>query len=519
MNKNPHLYVKKKLKERRFTFDEMTLKMGVNRTTLYRLLQPEAILPHIYRDGIINFLNLNKVEQEEFQSLLNSTDEKQNDALENPWLPLLFSEYNKCEVENFVSYYNSSNKKNNICIVPSSEEPLKSFFSLVINEIKALSNTQVRIYLGDCFYTNFLYPLVSDIHSIVEENKTLDIKISHFVNLTMTNLPETISHFNQILSLTSFSIYEAYNSIDINLNDNIYDLFLITYGNNYWFGDIRNQKIHVIYSNDAIMLSFLENKFILKQCQYKKLLQDRIFFNNFSIDEIEERLNSRENRESIINLISNEIDNLILTANKSLEYENNFSRLLVKSNLCFEAFPTKYLIDLVNRAIKLLEKNNIPLELFAPKIRTLLDISAVRTSIKTNPRAIKNIDFLSELGTLDFLESGRISDHPSLLGAFTKEEAKEVFKEIYNRSKDSDNYKLYICQRKFFNDKYCLLCIKGFGFSIEYVDMDKRILKSLHYIEDKNLSNSMYEYMYNEQFQNNLLLLNHKEIENLIENA
>jgi len=470
MSMTPRDFIKLKLKERNLTFDFLSEKININRTKLFRLLQPEAVLPLVYRDRIINILGFNIQEKEDFLSTLQSNVFVNQLETENPWLNFLFTDQiEENSIKNSVTSYNKG--------IPT-DISLEDFTNNITNTIRQSQNIEtlrLRIYVCGCFYVNLLTPLFNIVANIK------DSKIRHFINLPINDLNCAIYRLNHIMQATKYIKYRAYQS---DFEGTLWDTFLIECGNTYYYGDIRLGKLHFYSSSSTNLFTFWKNKYDSFWPQYKEIIienKEMLGINFYDQSSLHKSLRS------------------ILECSQIFwNLEGNYQHMIFKSNMCYDAVPRNFyysLLDSVlNDEITNISDDNKVL------IGELLNIVDLRNRHKVYSKDNNSIDFYTIYGIKSFIKTGKLSDHLPGLKEFDYNARIHILKSLINTNQQEQNFHMYISEREFFDNKYAICCFNGYGFAVEHlIHNEDNQFTSTSYcvIELKDLSTSLWEHMNN----------------------
>lgn len=490
---SPKDFVKQKLKERGSTFEELSAKLDINRTKLFRLLQQDAILPIAIRDKIINILSLSPGEQAEFGDLLHKSNLSISQDLENPWIKFLFNHQEYNAIEELATWYKEG--------IPFDIE-LSDFFHLLHSTLEEEASSisdkskQIRfsIYISGCFYENLLLPLLK-ITNIIK-----DAKIHHFVYLPVDDLKKSTINFSLILKSTSNSKYRAYSAIfkdgagkdginkDALSKDVLGDMFLIECGNHYFYGDIRKEKLHFFCSAEVNTFSFWKNKFQTIWPHYTPIIEGYHTIEPLKVG----------NKEEIIKALRSLLESSQILWN----LEGSYQHMLFKANMCYDAIPQNIYLKIVNSTMNDLNinMNNEDIAL----IGDLLSVLDLRYRHKLNSKEHNSIDFYSLDGIKAFLKTGMLSDHIPNTNEISSSDRFTILQSLIYDSKKEQTFHMYVSEKDIFNNKFLLNCFKGYGFVVQHLDdhldcLDDNEVPYYCVLRLKELSESLWLHMTNEK--------------------
>ncbi len=466
---NIETFLNNKLLERNIDIDDFVSRCGKSKSTIYRIMKGYQKPSSSLTDTIINVLNLNKQEQQQFRyysNLLDTDEELLNtrEEVEN----LLFKpkqfEYKKIELV----YYNSEK------YIKSFEDILNELFSCSINH-DFLCNLRI-INCCDFNILKFIYETFS---KFKENNKNL--KIDHLVSFSKNFNKENILVLSEILPLLSFDFYSAFYCENNGTFSNsiFHDFMILNYEyklengekvqNDLYISFIKGGLSECILVKDANLKDFFERAYESLQKDYSKILNNDTNFTN--------------------------IGDLLVSL------ESNYDSCLIKPNLCYDRIPVNIYKNFLSRMsiqdkakfIENLYNSSFTSNEVESKIEEMINQLNLRNSF-----SYKNVqhDIFTRKGLEDFAKTGKLSDHLDDLPAFNKKEIKDILEHIKKRDIDKkDKYEFFIVKDNLYNEDLIFIIFKEHGILIEY-NSEKYKFKNFPHclIEQKTLCNIFLDF-------------------------
>jgi len=458
-------------KDQDMKLEDLQKKLNTSRTTLYRYMKGiNQITPDVAQ-GIIEALNMNIQQSLEFSKFV-SLSAFDHSLIESRAVLDDFMFGKKTESKSLFDiemiFYNNDKYFRTL------KEVLDHIYSL--RSEKGISGV-LKIY--NCMSENIFAYLTEYLNRVLSEG--IDLEVEQFVGLSEKDYLQNTYSFINTFPLMKYEKYRFYfresESSDRMMPDSALMALKFTRDgkevNQYFsFSFYEDSLAECIAFNDDYMYSFLSKYYENLKSSYKNVMKkyDNIDFNDDIFTEMQ-------------------------------KYGDN---CLVKPNPCYDKIPMEVYNSLLKRMnseelIKLLSS------VTGQKIEPHLLPAALEKTNKYLMRRVENttsskrIDIYCEPGMIEFVETGKLTDHLENLPAFNAEEKNMILKYLLERSNCTEtNYSLYITKDSLSHKDMIFVVIRDFGVTIEYIlPENKEGLWKVVVIQNARLASIFFDYFDN----------------------
>jgi len=182
-----------------------------------------------------------------------------------------------------------------------------------------------------------------------------------------------------------------------------------------------------------------------------------------------------ENLKSSFTNVMRKYENISFEDDIFTEMSKHDNSCLVKPNPCYDKIPLEVYNSLLNRM-----SSDEMIELFSSMFGKRLEADEIPATLEkafaylkkriTNVNSVRHTDIYSKQGMVEFVQTGKLTDHLDHLPAFNREEINKVLEHINARNNDpKDKYILYITEDGFAHNDFIFSVYKDFGIIVEYV--------------------------------------------------
>ena len=441
---NINTYFKKKMKEKNMQVDDLIQASGSSKSTIYRVMNGLQKPSDELSGKLIEILNLNASEEQEFNYYISSSNADENiiearKAVYN----LLFGEKTCTPNKIELVYYDD-------------EKYIRTFDNILeaIILVSEENNFSCQIKLINCIQNNIISPLVSTVKTLI--SKKCLYSIEHLINFSThdfkTNI-DTLASIIPILTLDNYSIKYREDEKVSNYGF-FHDFLIISIAYNKDSGELVDttyyisifpntlSACYVVHAHDENTIDFFERNYDFLSMEYNSALSSR-----------------------------RTLDEYISTI-RELYFENDV--FLYRSHLPLSRVPLSVyksvlervpIGDFVNFFLNG-KYNEMELEHHVTELLSYAQSVIDATYIN------KQIDFYTKAGLETFASTGLIQDNLELLPPFNKVEIKEILQSLKTRDLDpKDPLKILILKESYADQGLEIASMDNYGLLIEkYID-------------------------------------------------
>lgn len=457
-------------KERDIKTEELQKRLGFSRSTLYRYMKGiNQITPKLEKD-FIKILHMDETEVAEFAKFVRLSAFEQS-LIDSRYVldEFLFEKAeNKADLDMDIVFYNNDRFL----------RTLSEIFNLIL-ECREKDELEGSIKIVDCLKDDIFVQIESFLQHIFTDG--LNIEAEHFINFSGNDYRQNIFSFVNIFPLIKHDKYKLYfreKDRDVTLlNDSM--LISLSYvedgirRHNYFaISFFEHSMPECITFTDEFMYSYLSKAYSNLKHNFSSVIQT---FDEFDFGE----------------------DVLMELTNKGGYY-------IIKPNPCHDKIPFEVFKSIKERMsdqemvkfISALSGQELSAEALPIAVKKALQYMKKRLEFTF---LHKQIDVYSKNGMLDFVETGKVSDHLEYLPALNKEELKMTLSYLSDRNNNpKDDYTLYITEKDFVRDELVIFVIMNYCVVIEYVlPRREEGLWKLLVIPSKRLASIFCDYIEN----------------------
>lgn len=460
-------YLKAKLKERNLHLEDLVSQSGSSKSTIYRIMTGTQKPSIKLRNKIIEILDLNYAEQQEFLYYISIIDVDDNiiearEAVYN----LLFNKKTSQPNQIELIYYDN-------------EKYIRTFDNILENVLEASKkpNFSCNIKLINCVLDDVIYPLSAAIEAL-SSNKS-QYTFDHLINFSTHDYKENIKALASIIPLLTLENYSLKYSEEKRVTKYgfFHDFVLLEYSYeekdkstkemNLYITFLPNNlsACYVVHNNEHNILDFFERNYNSLQENYQSALDGRKTLTEYI--------------KIIIDLFKNH-DTVFFKSQVSLSRvpASLYQSLTLRTPV--EDFTQHFLQD------KRIEKS---IEQHLKELRNLAKQVEKSTYMK------KHLDIYTKPGMIRFASTGLMSDHLEFVPAFNKAEIKALLQFIKARDKNpKDPFNFLILKEPYAEYNLCFGVENNYCLLIEkYSDSNTPFC----IIEHKQLSTIFTDFAYN----------------------
>ena len=469
--KNLYDFLTSLCKDRNMKIEDLQKKLGVSRSTLYRYMKGVNQISPELAQSFINALNMDTQEVLSFTKSISLSVFDQS-LVQSRYVidDFLFetSPKQKTIVDIDMIFYNNDKYL----------RTLREVFSLIYS-FSVRENFRGNAKIVNCLDENIFLHLTSFLEEVF--GNELNMEIEHFVGLSENSYLQTAATFINIFPLMKYEKYKLY---------------------------YREKEMEGVLMNDSILFSleYTENGNVCKRyfsiSFYEHGMPECIAFSDIYMHSFMSK--NFENLKHSFNNILQKYDSMDFVDDILLNIQKDFGNYIIKPNPCYDKIP----YDAMKSATGRMDEKEL-IELMSSMYEGVNDSDTMRMALDTALEFVKRrieytynheqIDVYSRSGMLEFVRTGKLTDHLERLVAFNHNEIRLVIEHIRRRNNDpNDAYKVYITEDELPRKDLIILVLKNYGILIEYVyPHDKKDLWKMLLIQSNRLASIFCDYIEN----------------------
>lgn len=464
-------FITSRCKERNMKIEDLQKTLGVSRTTLYRYMKGINHITPDLKESFVKALNMDAQEALVFSKYVSQS------AIDHS---LIESRY---VIDDFLFRSNPARKAVvDIDMIFYNNDKYLRTLSEILGLILSYSSKDKlsgNIKIVNCLNDNIFLHIADFLERVFSNG--LGIEAEHFVGLSGSDYLQNTFSFINIFPFMKYEKYRLY---------------------------YREKEIEDGLINDSILISLIYEEDGKSQREY--------FSMTFYDQGMSECVSFTD--PYMYNFLSKGYDNLkrsfssVIQKYESMDPLNDIlleasgrdSNYIIKPNPCYDKIPYEVFESLIGRM-----RTDELIQFLSLLFGKQLDSDTVTGALASgfeymkkrleNSKEGKQIDVYSRQGLLEFVETGKVTDHLAHMAPLDSNEIKIVLDYLCSRADDpNDDYRLYITEEELSSKEFVLLVLENYGILIEYVysNRDEGLWKIL-LIESKRLASIFCDYIEN----------------------